>query len=290
MLFRWFCLALILLPLAVFAAPEDYFGIQVVDETTGRGVPLVTLRTTNQIMLTTDSAGWIAFDEPGLMNRTVYFNVEGPGYALPKDGFGYAGVKLTPVAGKTAQVKVLRTNIAERLCRLTGQGIYRDSKLAGKGAAAAASEPVRGCDGPGLRAGGAVERALLLDLRRHVSGRTIRWEIFIPPPHGVMRRTRAAWILSTASTFEYVTDENDAVAKMLPVEEPGVVWLFGMLTVMDAEKHEHLIAHYSRWRDLGKRLEHGSRRWMRSDRTFPPHRRAGGRVTVAASAATTPCG
>jgi hypothetical protein len=32
------------------AAPEDYFGIQVVDETTGRGVPLVTLRTTNQIM------------------------------------------------------------------------------------------------------------------------------------------------------------------------------------------------------------------------------------------------
>jgi hypothetical protein len=26
---------------------------------------------------------------------------------------------------------------------------------------------------------------------------------------------------------------------------------------MDAEKHEHLIAHYSRWRDLGKRLEHG---------------------------------
>jgi hypothetical protein len=30
-----------------------------------------------------------------------------------------------------------------------------------------------------------------------------------------------------------------------------------MLTVMDAGQKEHLLAHYSRWRDLGKRLEHG---------------------------------
>ncbi|HRH95766.1 MAG TPA: hypothetical protein PLB55_07520 [Prosthecobacter sp.] len=238
------------------AAPEDYFGIQVVDETTGRGVPLVTLRTTNQIMLTTDSAGWIAFDEPGLMNRTVYFNVEGPGYALPKDGFGYAGVKLTPVAGKTAEVKVLRTNIAERLCRLTGQGIYRDSTLLGK-------EP------PLPRPN------LFADVMGQDSVQVVPWKgryfwIFGDTqrpnyPLGNFHST-AAWSDApdkggldpeNGIHFEYITDENDAVAKMLPVEEPGVVWLFGMLTVMDAEKHEHLIAHYSRWRDLGKRLEHG---------------------------------
>ena len=132
MFFRSLLLVLFLLPALLCAAPEDYFGIHVVDESTGRGVPLVTLKTTNHIALTTDSAGWIAFNEPGLMNRGVYFTFEGPGYALPKDGFGCVGVRLTPVAGKSVEVKVLRTNLAERLCRLTGQGIYRDSTLLGK--------------------------------------------------------------------------------------------------------------------------------------------------------------
>lgn len=56
MLIRWFFLSLILLPPTVFAAPEDYFGIRVIDEATGRGVPLITLKTTNHIAHTTDSA------------------------------------------------------------------------------------------------------------------------------------------------------------------------------------------------------------------------------------------
>ena len=45
-----------------------YFDIQVVDDATGRGVPLVELRTVNDISYYTDSAGHIAFHEPGLMN------------------------------------------------------------------------------------------------------------------------------------------------------------------------------------------------------------------------------
>ncbi|MBL9129567.1 MAG: hypothetical protein JNG86_00095, partial [Verrucomicrobiaceae bacterium] len=121
-----FRIALILFLCArVFAA--EPFGIHVVDEHTGRGVPLVTLTTTNHGAFTTDSAGWIAFDEPGLMERAVYFTIRAPGYAVAKDGFGFAGVKLTPKHGAKAEVKVMRTNIAERLYRITGQGIYRDS-------------------------------------------------------------------------------------------------------------------------------------------------------------------
>ena len=38
----------------------DYFGIQVIDEQTGRGVPLVELVTVNQLRFVTDSGGWIA--------------------------------------------------------------------------------------------------------------------------------------------------------------------------------------------------------------------------------------
>ncbi len=49
------------------------FGIQVLDAATGRGVPLVELRTVNDVRYYTDSAGYAAIDDPGLLNRQVYF-------------------------------------------------------------------------------------------------------------------------------------------------------------------------------------------------------------------------
>ena len=54
------------------------FRIHVVEEGTGRGVPLVELRTVNQIRYITDSNGIVAFDEPGLFNRKVYFTDHEP--------------------------------------------------------------------------------------------------------------------------------------------------------------------------------------------------------------------
>ncbi|MFZ4596657.1 MAG: hypothetical protein ACOYOF_20555, partial [Verrucomicrobiaceae bacterium] len=48
------------------------FGIHVVDEATGRGIPLIELRTVNDIRVITDNAGWAAFHEPGLMEREVW--------------------------------------------------------------------------------------------------------------------------------------------------------------------------------------------------------------------------
>ena len=65
------------------------FEIQVVDQATGRGVPLVELRTVNDIRYHTDSAGRVAFDEPGLINQRVFFHVSSHGYEFAKDGFGY---------------------------------------------------------------------------------------------------------------------------------------------------------------------------------------------------------
>ena len=83
-----------------------YFHIEVVDEETGRGVPVIELRTVNGILHVSDSAGNIAFYEPGLMKTEVFFHVFGHGYAVPEDGFGYRGVRLTPVAGKKSVVKI----------------------------------------------------------------------------------------------------------------------------------------------------------------------------------------
>jgi hypothetical protein len=112
-------------------ARERPFRIEVVDDETGRGVPLVELRTTNEIRFFTDSQGIVAFDEPGLLGRKVFFNVSSHGYEFPKDGFGIRGVALETKPGGSARIKIHRLNIAKRLYRMTGQGIYRDSVLTG---------------------------------------------------------------------------------------------------------------------------------------------------------------
>ncbi|MFQ5733809.1 MAG: hypothetical protein ACE5KM_17870 [Planctomycetaceae bacterium] len=133
---RWMTFAAIVLPCANSvaaraAAPADYFKITVVDEATGRGVPLVELKTVNNIRYVTDSNGLVAFFEPGLMDKTVYFGVSSHGYEFPKDRFGYRGRRLKVTPGGSAVLKIKRINIAERLYRVTGAGIYRDSLLTG---------------------------------------------------------------------------------------------------------------------------------------------------------------
>lgn len=120
----------ILLALAGSAAAQP-FRINVLDDQTGRGVPLVELRTVNGIAHFTDSAGIVAFDEPGLDGKDVFFHVRSHGYEFPKDGFGYRGKSLRVARGGEATLKIKRLNIAERLYRITGGGIYRDTLLVG---------------------------------------------------------------------------------------------------------------------------------------------------------------
>lgn len=120
-----------IIPSPAPADDETYFRVTVVDQETGRGVPLVELSTVNDIRYWTDSAGVVAFREPGLMGRRVFFNVRSHGYESPKDGFGFPGLALDVKAGGDATVELRRTNLAERLYRVTGAGIYRDSVLLG---------------------------------------------------------------------------------------------------------------------------------------------------------------
>jgi len=107
------------------------FRIHVVEEGTGRGVPLIELRTVNQIRYITDSNGIVAFDEPGLFNRKVFFSIRGHGYEVEKEGSGFRGKAFLVTEGGSAQIVIRRINIARRLYRVTGAGIYRDSALTG---------------------------------------------------------------------------------------------------------------------------------------------------------------
>ena len=114
------------------AARPEPFAIQVVDRQTGRGVPLVELRTVSNVAYYTDSAGFAAVDDPAQVGHTVFFHVSSPGYEFDADGFGKRGRRLEVMPGGSARVEVKRLNVAERLYRVTGEGIYRDSVLLGK--------------------------------------------------------------------------------------------------------------------------------------------------------------
>ena len=114
------------------AAPQDYFGVRVLDAETGRGVPLVELKTVSDETFVTDSNGLVAINEPDLMGQKVYFEVKSHGYEVDADGFGYRGQAFQVKAGGRGEIKIKRLNIAERLYRITGAGIYRDSVLLGE--------------------------------------------------------------------------------------------------------------------------------------------------------------
>src|SRR6185295_6739034 len=117
---------------ALLLSADKPFEIQVLDDQSGRGVPLVELTTTAGVTYVTDSAGRIAFDEPGMMDQRVWFAVKSHGYEAPKDGFGIAGAAFDVKPGGKGTLEIKRLNIAQRLYRITGAGIYRDSVLLGR--------------------------------------------------------------------------------------------------------------------------------------------------------------
>ncbi|MEW6746022.1 MAG: hypothetical protein AB1486_25055 [Planctomycetota bacterium] len=236
------------------------FGIHVVDAATQRGVPLITLETTNRIRLVTDSAGRVAFLEPGLMDRAVYFSVSGPGYSYPQDGFGFAGVTLRTTPGARAEIKVARTIIAERLCRLTGTGIYRDSELLGDDVAASLVRPSRGVASP-VMGQDSVQVTAWRGRLLWIWGDTSLARYPLGNFHGTGALTDhpAPGGLDPIQgvSFEYLLDDDGNVRRMMPVEEPGAVWLDGLLAVADAGGKEVVLAHYARMKSLGEQLEHG---------------------------------
>ncbi len=99
---------LLLVSAVIGAVPDsaDYFKITVVDQETGRGVPLDELRTVNNIRLYTDPAGVVAFYEPGLMEKRLFFHVSSHGYEFAKDEFGFRGARLQVKPGGSATLKI----------------------------------------------------------------------------------------------------------------------------------------------------------------------------------------
>ena len=240
------------------SAKNPWFEIQVVDAATGRGVPLVELKTVNHLSFLTDNAGRIAFQEPGLMDREVFFHVRSHGYEMPKDGFGIAGARVTPKASGRAEIKLPRLNIAERLYRVTGEGLYRDSQLLGKQDIPLARPQING----GVLGQDSVQVAVYRGAIHWFWGDTSRAGY----PLGLFRTAGATSALpgqgglapSTGIDLDYFTGENGFSRAMIDLpEKEGVIWIDGVSTVPDAHGQEKLICHYSRRQGLEKELARG---------------------------------
>jgi hypothetical protein len=253
---------------ALAAAPHDYFKITVVDEGTGRGVPLVELKTVNQVAYYTDSNGIIAFFEPGLMGQKVFFHIKSHGYEFPKDFFGNRGAALQVTAGGSANLKLKRLNVAERLYRMTGEGIYRESTLVGQPAPTRKpllNGQVMGQDtvvATTYRGGiywfwGDTDRPSYPLGNFAVSGATSE----VPAGGGLDP--------SVGVDLTYFVDETGFAKAMCPVPGEGMKWLEGLMTVNEAGR-ERLVARYASMKDLDYAFEWGLAMFNDQKQVFEP--------------------
>jgi hypothetical protein len=261
-MFRVSILLLLTLPRASVCASEDapaaeprrYFAIEVVDEQTGRGVPLVELQTTYGARYYTDSAGLVGFHEPGLMGKRVFFAVSAHGYEFAKDGFGIRGVALEAKPGDSAKLKIKRLNVAERLYRITGAGIYRDSVLLGRKTPIA--EPLLNAEVTGQDS---VLSAIYRDRVFWLYGDTGRLSYAL----GNFAMSGATTDLpekidpNVGINLKYFVGKDGFSRPMAPMKGEGVVWLSGLAVVPDESGRGRLLAYFQRRRGLGALLEEG---------------------------------
>jgi hypothetical protein len=233
-----------------------YFKITVVDEQTGRGVPLVELRTVNNIRRYTDSNGIVAFHEPGLMKQTVFFHVSSHGYEFARDGFGFRGKALEVTEGGSSRLTLRRINIAQRLYRVTGGGIYRDSVLVGQ--RVPIKQPVLngmvfGSDsvvttiyrGKLYWFWGDTDRPANPLGNYHVPGATstLPGNGKLDPEAGI--------------DLEYFLDAKGFARPTAPLPGKGPTWIRGLVTLRDGQGRERMFAAYAKVRGLLTIYERG---------------------------------
>lgn len=232
------------------------FGIRVVDDATGRGVPLVVLRTTSNLEFVTDSNGYVAIDEPDLLGQKVFFGVSSHGYEFPADGFGIRGAAVEVVAGETATLEIKRINIAERMYRVTGSGIYADS--VSLGVDVPLDEPLLNAQVTGQDS---VQTAIYNGKLYWFWGDTNRASYLLGQfsTSGAVSDLPQSGGLDPAQgvNLRYFAGDNGFSRPMFQLDRKGLVWVDGVCTVPGPDGAERLVCHYSVMQDLGTRLAHG---------------------------------
>lgn len=259
-----------LLPLAVFASflvapahaqagasptrPTAFHRITVVDEQTSRGIPGVELKIPDSRHFYTDSAGVVAFCEPDLMGKTVFFSLKSFGYLYPANFIGQRGRALLTTPGSSSTLVMRRVNIAQRLYRVTGSGIYRDSMLLGDTVPPTQDDtltPVTGMD--------SVQSSVYKGKMYWFWGDTS----MSSNPLGNFQTTGATSDLPTSGGLDpdlgvglsYFRKGSHVRPMFNDKHRP--IWVGGVCTLRDAQGGEHLFTNYAKVDQAMKCLERG---------------------------------
>lgn len=217
--------------------------IAVVDAENGWPVPLVELGTNHHVSFFTDNAGLVAFDLPELMGVETWFTVSADGYEVKADSFGSRGFRFVPEPGGEHVVKVDRTMVAKRLGRLTGAGIFGESRKLG--------EHLDWVDS-GILGSDSIQ------LAEHRGRLYWAWGDTIVPkyPLGLFHMSSATTATSPLRSHEpplklaldYFRDEEDKVRNVANVapEDPGPTWVGGYVSLPSADGETRLVGHYAK--------------------------------------------
>jgi len=233
---------LVLFLVTAFPSADRPFVIQVVDSQSGRGVPLVQLRTMNQQTWYTDSNGIVAISDPWLLGRDVLFTVHSDGYVFDERVSDEQAKVLRLQSGGRTQIKIRRDNIAERLYRITGAGIYADSVAAGL------PVPIKNPLLDGKVTGQDTVVAIPYDGRIYWF-----WGDTFGTTEMNFQVSGATSTLPSAGGLDpdvgidlaYFTDDSGFSKRMLPIDRPVLMWLEGLMLVRDPSGRERLVATYT---------------------------------------------
>jgi hypothetical protein len=221
---------------------------------------MVELRTTHQVRRYTDNTGTATIDLPELMGRETWLFVEGRGYSVPADGFGFRGVRVTPEPNKVIKILVQRTSIAKRIGRLTGAGL-EDEPNDANGDDKPGPSLIMGCDS--------------VQLARHRGRLYWFWgdTTLAHYPLGIFHMTGATtepaplanWKPPVAMPYKHFTDASGQARAVAEMPGEGPTWLTNVVSLPDVDGSEHLVATYRKIRGYLQAYEVGLCEW--NDRT-----------------------
>jgi hypothetical protein len=248
-------------------AANELCMIEVVDQDNGWPVPLVELRTTHNCRFVSDNAGIIAFDLPELMGEETWFFVKGHGYSVPKDGFGYRGIRLTPTPGKKLTVTVKRQLPAKRLGRITGGGLFGESQRFGL-ETAWQDQGILGCD--------SVQTAVHAGRLYWAWGDTTLARY----PLGLFHMLSATTDIQPLHSFEppvrlryhYVADRAGKPCNVAKMPGDGPTWISGYISLPDRNHKTHLVGTYVKVKGFLTVYECGLCVWDDETERFQRHR------------------
>jgi len=215
------------------------FALAISDRASGRGVPLVRVALGGEVFWS-DSNGLIAYCNPDHLGERLQAQASSHGYAP-------ASAQVELAAGGEGMLVLDRINVAERLYRITGQGIYRDSLLLGRDVPLA--EPALDGEVVGQDT---VQTAIYQGKLFWVWGDTNRPSYPLGNFHTSSARSelpdQGGLPPSAGVDLDYFVDADGFSKQMAPPETvpgTGVTWLGSMIAVPDTAGQERLFASYA---------------------------------------------